>query len=56
MDIIVGCKITSDHTVKTQQANTIDIKDCSGNTYENASTMAEKIKGIFTVINREQPN
>ena len=42
MDIIVGCKITGGHTVKTQQADSIDIKDCSGNTYENASAMVEK--------------
>lgn len=55
MDIIVGCEIIDGHTFQTEQAHTIDIKDCSRKTYDGASTMASKIKGIFAVIEREQP-
>ena len=53
MDIIVGSKIIGGHTVETQQADTINIKYCSGKTYDNASTMAERTKRIYLLSSRE---
>ena len=55
MDIIVRCEIIVGHTCETQEAHTINIKDCREKDYDGASTIASKTKGTFSVINRKQP-
>ena len=50
MYIIVGCEISACHTCETQEAHTINIKDCSEKNYDGVSTIASKTKEIFSVI------